>query len=187
MKTLFLLTLLFLSHDSNSQIINCDSIPWSNTIKLRWTDFKAQPDTTSEYGAISRISIAYKLTQVNDIVKIVVKCFFNPCISWRKSTSNDKTGLLHEQSHFDIAQYFKRLFIKRILEKQFSRQNFLKEVKDIYTTIASERASEDKKYDEKTDYSRNKQEQFRMTEKYKKMIESLKGFDKTSIQFILRN
>ena len=187
MKTLFSLILLFLSSHSSAQAFNCDSITWSKTIKLTWNDFKAQPDTTSEYGAISRISIAFKLTQVNDTIDIEVRCFFNPCISWRKTTSNDKVGLLHEQTHFDIAQYFKRLFIKRVLDKKFTRQNIVRELKETYTTIVTERALADKEYDEQTDYSRNKGEQYQMTEKYKKMIEGLKTYDKTKIRLILRN
>ena len=187
MKTLLFLIFLFLSYTSKSQKIACDSIPWTNNGKLKWSDFKGKSDTTSKYGAVSYNTITYELSRGDDTVNIYLKCFFSPCNSWRKQGCNDEIGLIHEQTHFNIVQYFKRLFIKRILEKEFSRANIVKELKEIYETIVEEWDIVDKKYDAETDYSRNKKLQYRWAEKCNKLIDGLNNYDKSEIHFILRS
>jgi len=184
MKTLPFLIFLFLSYASVSQNIICDSIPWTKNGKLKWSDFKGKPDTSSEYGAVSYITISYKLSRRNDTVNIYVKCFFSPCSSWRKPSSNDDIGLIHEQTHFNIAQFFKRLFIKRILETEFSKTNIVKVLKTIYEAIVKEKDILDKKYDTETDYSRNKKMQYRWAKKYDRLVDGLNNYDKAEVHFI---
>jgi hypothetical protein len=178
---------LLLSIKLISQKINCDSIPWTKDFRLKWSDFKGKADTTSAFGAVSRNGIGYRLTRLGDTVQIKVNCFFSPCISWTRSTPTDTIGLLHEQGHFNIAQYFKRLFVQRLLEAKLSRDSVVKQVKNIYLSIVRERDFADKTYDKETDFSRNKLMQYRSLNKIDKKIEQLGKFDKDDVKLILKS
>lgn len=188
MKTFFFLITLNVWSQINAQLKNCDSLPWSINYKLKWTDFKATPDLTSEFGAISNISLGYhfsiKKGRFLDSITIEIKSHFYPCLSWRKPEENIKIEILHEQSHFDIAQYYKRLFFKRILESQFTRANIENELKEIYDMIIMERAIADSTYDANTDFGRSKKDQVFWSNEYKKMISSLEYYDMNTIQFV---
>src|SRR5262245_36804038 len=122
MKLAITLMLLFHATFLLSQGNNCDSIHWTKSAKLSWSDFKAVPDTTVDAGATSSLGIAYILKRTNDSVSIKTVCYFKPCLSWCKFKNSD-TLLIHEQGHFNIAEYFRRLFIKRVFEYRFHDEN----------------------------------------------------------------
>jgi hypothetical protein len=177
---LFLKVTFVLSQSKN----DCDSIPWTKSTKLSWSDFKASPDTTVDFGAISHIGINYKLKQINDTVLIKIVCCFKPCLSWSKVKNSD-TLLIHEQGHFNIAEYFRRLFIKRIFEQQFDSQNMGNIISKIYSNISSEEDLFDKQYDNETDYSKDRKQQNYWTQYNLGLLNSLKDFDKQEIQLLL--
>lgn len=80
---------------------------------------------------------AYKIFPHDGSVIIQTATLFYPCNSWLNQ-ANIKGSIAHEQLHFDIAEYFKRLFLKRIAETRSSQDMFaVTTPQNINTTVPS--------------------------------------------------
>jgi len=163
-----------------AQANNCDSIPWTKERKLFWNDFQATPDLTTKDTAQSFSRLYKKWSLRGDTLSIIVSCYFKPCLSWSKSKYSD-TLLMHEQGHFDISEYFRRLSIKRFSEQNFKRQNIKSEIESINLDIDSQLKQFVALYESKTDFSRNKAMQVEWTNKILSLIDSLREFDQPKI------
>ena len=159
-----------------AQTGNCDSIPWSKERKLSWADFKATPDTGSKDTAQSYIRLHKKWSLRADTLTITVAGYFKPCFAWTKSKNAD-TLLMHEQGHFDISEYFRRLMVKRFSEQNFKRESFKKEIEAINLDIQTQQTAFVALYESKTDHSKNRAQQIEWTNKIRSLVESLKEFD----------
>ena len=180
MKQLFTLIALFWATFIYAQAGNCDSIPWTKERKLSWTDFKATPDTSSKDTAQSFIRLHKKWSLRGDTVSIIVSNYFKPCFAWSKSKISD-TLLIHEQGHFDISEYFRRLLIKRFSEQNFKRSTLKAEIDNIFLDIENQQQQFLALYESKTDFSRNKTIQVEWANKIKILLDSLKEFDQQKI------
>ncbi|MEP7164590.1 MAG: hypothetical protein ABI741_07845 [Ferruginibacter sp.] len=167
-----------------AQTGNCDSIIWSKDRKLSWSDFKAKPDTALKDTAQSFIRLHKKWSLRGDTVTINVSSYFRPCLAWTK-TKNADTLLMHEQGHFDISEYFRRLSIKRFSEQNFTRPNLKREIEAINLDIESQQKQLIDLYEVKTGNSRNRAVQVEWTNKILSLIDSLKEFDQPKITKLL--
>lgn len=170
----FTATMLF------AQKTNCDSISWSKERKLSWDDFKADADTTTDYVTQSSIRLYYKWKLLADTLTISVANYFRPCFAWSKVKGADSL-LVHEQGHFTISEYFRRLFIKRLSEQNFKRKNLQSEIQKIYRAISDEQKLLVDQYEARTDFGRIKSRQSEWNEKIANMLDSLIEFDKVEI------
>src|ERR1700712_2399946 len=112
--------------------INCDKIKLSENVKINWNDYKSKSDSSSEFAAISSAVMDYDFSYSNDSLHIYTWCSFSPCKSWTKDTT-DENLLSHERIHFKILEYFRRHFVKKILESKFSKKSFATDLELIYT------------------------------------------------------
>ena len=156
----------------------CDSIPWSPDHSLQWNDFKGLPDNRINSIALSEPNIYYQFTTVNKLANLRVTCVFSTCHSWVKGKASINL-LQHEQTHFDLAEYHKRLLVKEILNQQFSKENALFRVKAIGDLVNRNRREADELYDLETAHSINEKKQQEWTKRIRKMIMNLDEYDKS--------
>lgn len=140
MKLLFSLFLLLWNCTAHGQVTTTiqwqqnktaeagDTIYYSASRKLKWNDFRAQPDNKSIAAAITTSGFGYALAMHsrNGItgISISVYCFFNKSKSWVKSGLGSDYALLHEQHHFDITYIGACLFIKKLRAANFTLSNY---------------------------------------------------------------
>lgn len=136
------------------QAPTCDSIIWSDTRQLTWSDFRALPETTSAVGALSFISFHYQLVEENDRQYLTVLNYFEPCKSWYK-VYDTSLSLQHEQVHFNIDEYIRRLFIKEVKELKTVSRFAFPGVRDVYFSAMRYRNFLHRRFDVETDYHRN--------------------------------
>lgn len=129
---------------------------------LTWEDFKAQPDLNSPFHANTNAGLSYSWGLKNDNGNIELQyqvlSFFNPNSSWVKPGSTNEYLLKHEQLHFDITELHARKLRKKLAEIKVDQLG--KDPKAIltkaYEIIEKERAFMQKKYDQETNHSLNK-------------------------------
>jgi hypothetical protein len=176
--------LLVLHFKLSAQIDKCDTIYWNKNRKLKWSDFKALPKTNSAFQAVTASGIAYTTQQLGDTLTIEVLSRFYSCKSWTKSGSS--TMLKHEQLHFDIAEYFKRLFIQKVISAHLSRQNAYAEIKKMFEAINKSLNDFEDRYDQETNFSKNQVKQDSWSNKVKMRLDKLTTTDKKRIRIFLR-
>jgi len=138
-------------------------LSWNACEKLKWSDFKATPDRSHPYAAItySGMSYGFSADVVNGEVSVDYKinCFFVSNKSWvKRRYLGDVELLKHEQLHFDITELFTRKFRKELSTMNFS-EKVKSEIKVVYQRITNEKVSVQKQYDLETDHSKNEQAQ----------------------------
>ena len=175
----------FINLTSFAQADKCDTINWTKKTKLNWSNFKAKPDTASSFKAVSVAGIGYNAQNIGDTLMIGIHCSFYTCESWTKSGSGNL--LKHEQTHFDIAEYFKRLFIKKLTASQLKRQSAFAQIQSIYEEIERLRDDFDNKYDSETNFSRNKAKQDKWMINIRMRIDKLNLIDKEQVTIYLKD
>lgn len=134
-------------------------LTWETDYKLKWTDFKAEPNYNDDAVAItaSGISFGFSITQTDkkEVVSFSTEVFayFYPNQSWYKVERANNHILKHEQLHFDITELHARKFRYRISQIKMSSQ--LKEqLSKVHTNINQELSEMQNKYDSETNNSR---------------------------------
>lgn len=138
-------------------------LSWNADKKLKWSDFKATPDRSHPYAAItySGMSYGFSADVINGEVSVDYKinCFFVSNKSWvKRRYLGDVELLKHEQLHFDITELFTRKFRKELSAMSFS-EKVKSEIKAVYKKLTDEKVSVQKRYDSETDHSKNEQAQ----------------------------
>ena len=148
-------------------------IEWSAARKLTWDDFKATPNPASSNAALTSSSINIEFGYDNTGLDYSIKCSFDKTKSWVRIKNDVVLG--HEQGHFDLAEVHARKLYKAMKEYKFNLQTVSNDVNKIYADIMKLHAETQNKYDQETDYSRNKVKQDEWQEKIE---DELKGLDK---------
>lgn len=141
-------------------------IKWQDSKKLTWNDFKASPLKMGSTAAMTTTHLGFSYNVVNSKITYNITCWFEKERSWGL-VKNDWI-LKHEQGHFDIAEIFARKLNKEISQYLFNKTTFQKDLDKIYKSVMDEKDKFQQKYDDETDYSRNKSRQ----EEWLKKIES---------------
>ena len=142
-----------------SLVAQDEELSWNANKKLTWGNFKATPDYSHPYAAItySGMSYGFSADVINGEVYVnyEVNCFFVANKSWvKRRYKGDKELLNHEQLHFDITELYTRKFKKELSAMTFSG-NVKSEIKAVYKRITKEKVSFQEKYDLETDHSKN--------------------------------
>lgn len=156
MKNLILLLSLYFPLVLFSQQ-DSESIPWSETRKLSWDDFKAAPQRNGDVAALTATNLGFSYNVINGKVSFTIECHFEKSRSWGW-VKNDWI-LQHEQGHFDIAEIFARKLYKAVSEYVFNKASFQKDLDAIYKNVVAEKEQFQLAYDNETDYSRKKNNQ----------------------------
>lgn len=155
----------------------CDSIVWRADRKLTWDDYKAQPDTNSRAASTTNSGFVRTWAAKGYTLRTIMLTTFYPCLSWSKNKASARL-LRHEQLHFDITEYFKRLYYKRIAEATYTPATLPGLLKSIYQGILQELQTMQQEYDLQTTHSLNAEQQNAWEQKVAGLLVSLKAFDK---------
>jgi hypothetical protein len=104
--------LLFIPDLKFFEYFNPSSVKWH---QISLSEFKKSPDKDPIHGAIIVTDFRWKINSTYNYPAIVVFSGMRPDESWvRPELKNNKTILEHEQFHFDIVEYNKRLLIDNV-------------------------------------------------------------------------
>ncbi|WP_435412227.1 DUF922 domain-containing protein [Psychroserpens mesophilus] len=155
-----------------------ETIPWSETKKLAWTDFKGPIEADSDAAAVtaSGITFSYAIRKTDDRItdfEAQAEAHFYTENSWFiKDRCNDHI-LAHEQLHFDITELHVRIFRYRLERLEIS-QHIKSELNKLHETVNRELAEMQHNYDTESQNSINKEEQIKWNAY---VAENLKKFE----------
>ena len=153
----------------------CDSIIWHGFNQLKWKNFKGQPDKKSAASALTESRLYFFFTEKNEAVDFKFLASFSTCHSWVKKEST-KALLKHEQTHFDIAEYYRRLMAKEMLSLGFSKKidpNKLNPIAVRYNRLFKEMEDQ---YDKETNHSIIAKKQKNWSKKIKRKVKDLNEY-----------
>ena len=111
---------------------NDDIISWSKDYSLEWSDFKAQPNSSSFEDSSSYIKFHQTWTVHSDISEGEI-CFliddiklssqFLRHLSWVREKQDSLELLKHEQGHFDLAESLRPIITEKI-QNEFKDKKF---------------------------------------------------------------
>ena len=146
MKPIYTLLLIFASFSASSQ-----QLKWSRDTLLTWNNFKVPVDSAT-YAATSYLNMTYEYRFLPFEKEGVYRAKFKVTHYFdadKSTTIINKQGadlLKHEQTHFDIAEYFARQ-LKYAFETYTYTKNIRIEIIDIYQRIDAEREKMQTLYD----------------------------------------
>lgn len=158
---------------------------WSATKKLTPSDFKDVADTGKTAIAYTLTKFGYKVIPQDGAAIINTITYFYPCSSWLNNT-NINNSVMHEQLHFDIAEYHRRLFLKRVSETKASEDLFAASTKAIFRDIADQKRAMNAEYDQQTNNGQNEQEQSKWNSKMANLLASLDKYNSNTITINLK-
>ena len=167
------MTTIFPSIRSYSQ--KCDTIIWKGFHQLKWKNFKGKPDNKSAASALTAASLYFFFTEKNEAVDFKFIASFSTCHSWVKKDAT-KDLLKHEQTHFDIAEYHRRLMAKEMLSLGFSKKidpNKLNPIAVRYNRLFKEMEDQ---YDKETNHSIIAKKQKSWSKKIKRKVKNLNEY-----------
>ncbi|MDB5190440.1 MAG: hypothetical protein JWQ96_3 [Segetibacter sp.] len=157
----FLIIVIFISSGLTSYSQQ-DYISWSKYKKIEWSAFKAKPDNTRPYAAMSAVGIYYKyhatINGKSVKVRFQMDTRFDKLKSWSRLHQQTDYMLKHEQIHFDICELIKRKF-KKEAESTVYTTNYRNEIEEMFNKYSDWIHQLQQKYDEQTGHSGNKMKQ----------------------------
>lgn len=132
-------------------------------------------DTGKTMIAFTMTKFAYKVFPQDGAAVIQTSTIFYPCSSWLNS-SNKKGSITHEQLHFDIAEYYKRLFLKRVSETRSAEDMFPVSTRAIFRDITQQKKVMNDDYDKQTNHGLNVQEQEKWNVKLASLLQELEKY-----------
>jgi hypothetical protein len=173
-RKMLLLFFLFSSCSCFAQEEPEELLKWSETRKLTWDDYKATPDSASEFAASTTTYLEIEYTFMTDGFRFKIKSSFSKANSWGFKKTN--YILRHEQGHFDIAEIFARKLYQQMKQYKFNSKSCKEDTQKIYNTIVDEKAKMQDDYDRETNHSINKEKQKEWLKAIGKMLEDYKDF-----------
>ncbi len=154
------------------------TIAWSPEVRLSWDDFRGKPQN-SRAAAVTASGITYHFSSMatGDEVELdfTVSTFFYPDKSWYHPEVCDSVILSHEQLHFDISELFARKMRRRLKDTRFTK-NVKAEVRVIYQETIRSLHDFQNRYDDETNFSRDREQQFAWNTKIAEALE-MEQFD----------
>ncbi|MBI4929659.1 MAG: DUF922 domain-containing protein [Bacteroidetes bacterium] len=149
-----------------------DTILWSAGKKLKWDDFKCNPDTNEKYLSASTVSIECNWNCADGKFKYEVRALFSKSRSWAKKEGQKEYLLQHEQLHFNLTEVYARMLKKELglLANPCINQD---KIKSIIAELKEKHNQEQKKYDKETNHGDNKAAQKKWEENIKKRLNEL--------------
>lgn len=155
------------------------SVEWESTQKLSWNDFQGQApaDYDPSIFANTTSDVTYSFASAGTDLQFETQTLFIQDRSWLRPGKGSDVLLKHEQYHFHLAEYQRRVLAELLQTTKFKSVNTI--VDEI--TALNLRAFEmvDKiqdEYDRETDHSRVADKQKEWERKIDKMLEAKKEF-----------
>lgn len=156
------------SNDAN------EYIPWTPSQRLSWDDFLCEPKTGTDAVASTSTSLGIAYQMQNGQLSFHITCKFSKVKSWGLMKTD--YILAHEQGHFDITEIFARKLNEALLNYEFNKKTFRKDINDIYQSVVKQKEEYQKMYDGETDHSRNKKLQYEWLEKIQELLAVTENF-----------
>ena len=176
---------------------NDDMISWSKDYLLSWSDFKAEPNSSSFEDSSSQIKYHYTWTvnsETSDgkihflIDNVKLSTQFLKHLSWVREKQASLGLLKHEQGHFDLAETlrprimedFKNEFKDKKFptrgqneeqQKQFAREDSGSMISQRLEKWYYDFSQKRRKYDQETDFGHNLNKQQEYDKKFIKLRE----------------
>jgi hypothetical protein len=176
MKTLVLTALIAFAFCS----LQTDNyIPWKESRRLTWNDFKGKPDEKSPFKAKTESNLDIQISTKGEEATLTMVTSFDMNKSWVK----DKRDVLlrHEQTHFDIAELWSRKFKQRLKGKTFAAKSFQSILSSMHADIQKEGRAMQAQYDKETEHSINEKAQAKWTQKINADLKSLSEFTPATV------
>jgi hypothetical protein len=134
-------------------------IVWNESAPLQWLDFTGTVNAGSPFDAESfaEVRYSYKFNNSNDFHFEVV-ANFDKKTSWCKKEYRTQALLKHEQLHFDIAALYSKK-LKEAFDNYRYSNDYENEINQIFNQQKNDYHAMQKKYDEETSHSLNKEKQ----------------------------
>ncbi len=132
-------------------------IPWMHNHRLIWDDFQCAPKKNGDAVASTSTSLGIAYQLKNGELTYQLTCAFSKTKSWGLVKTN--YILAHEQGHFDITEIYTRKLHQALLEYEFDRKTYQRDINRIYQKIVTEKETLQNLYDKQSDHSRNKKTQ----------------------------
>jgi len=159
-----------------------EKIQWSLDRPLFWSDFKGVRDSI-DYGqeeASVRTRTELLTSVTGDKIVFLVRCYFVPETSW--SVTEDSSLLVHEQMHFNLAEYYARVLRKQLSEAEYLRSDSLKDkVTDIYMEVHNIEYNKQQKYDTETNHAKSEIDQLRWNSYIQSLLTSQEAYSNPEI------
>jgi len=126
---------------------------------LSWDDFQGEPDSTSEWAAMtySGIRLKYEYTEKGDSIRATVQLY--PYVdkkkSWVKPSGYNAYTLAHEQVHFDIAALVTHQLAQEIKKTDFNLVDFPLTIVKLHGQYIKKLSAMQEAYDEETAHGDN--------------------------------
>jgi hypothetical protein len=156
---------------------NRDNLVFKPGKSINWSDFQATPVMTSEAAAITNAGFGLNLSfkEKKNTVELVidVNCSFSKRRSWVKEMYKNDYILNHERRHFDIAFIHSALFMQRLRQAAFTRENYVSLVEKIYRESAEKMSRFQNEYDAETSHSRIPEKQAAWDQKIASLLDKV--------------
>jgi hypothetical protein len=134
-----------------------ETIPWNESRKLTWTDFKDAPNPNSGAVALTASGITFGFSIQRSGGKptgfnTTVESLFYPDKSWYLTERASTYILGHEQLHFDITELHARKFRQQISRLKVS-SSIRAELDRLHTSINRASAEMQNRYDRESNHS----------------------------------
>ena len=145
-----------------------------NDRDVEWSDFTGPVDPSSRFSAWTdwRISYTYPAPTIRKekvYVTVTTKLFLR-YDSWVKPERRSQRLLEHEQGHFRIGRIRAREIVSTINSTAFSRENYRKEINDIYWATINKYIEINKEYDSETKHYNDLEGQARWNKKLAELL-----------------
>lgn len=178
-KLSFVLLLIFTTtgilHAQDSRI------PWNQDRPLVWEDFRGEADLNVRFNASTNSGIgfswSYKSDQNGEDFQYEISNFFDSEKSWVKTGSESPHLLKHEQLHFDISELHARQFRKSLSQFETSK-NIKADLNRLYRQHEQERLQMQRRFDQETKHSMNKEAQVNWETYIQKQLKKLATYSR---------
>ena len=149
-------------------------IPWTPSQRLSWEDFQCEPKRGTDAVASTSTSLGIAYQMQNGKLTYHITCNFSKIKSWGLMKTD--YILAHEQGHFDITEIFARKLNEALQNYEFNKRTFKKDINDIYQSIVSQKEEYQKMYDDDSDHSRNRKQQYDWLAKIQKLLDETESY-----------
>ncbi|NOG57594.1 MAG: hypothetical protein HND54_07665 [Bacteroidetes bacterium] len=160
---------------------------WDEWYKLEWSDFQSEESAGKGVAAQSSIGLPYSfISDGEGTLKMYINVCFIKNESWSKEDKQNNVLLQHEQLHFDIAELFRRMIVRELLNAKMDKDNYKEVAEKIINKYwnVKYRAMQDK-YDKETNFSKTIREQINWNKFVKQELINYKDFTFNEIEINL--
>ena len=166
---------------SHTPAANSDTIFYTAAKKIAWPDFKGKPGEPADALAITSSGLGYVAAMQNykgkTTIVIDVYCYFSKQNSWVRRGRESDYALNHEQHHFDVTYISTNLFIRKLKDARFTKNNYGNQVEKIYNETCHELEKMQNDYDGQTKNGQLKNIQTEWNDKIDKQLGALNNQD----------